>query len=77
MKAGALELGLPVSDDPAAVAGCGADLGVVVAYGRIIRPELLAAVPMINVHFSSCPAGGGRRRWNGPSSPATSAPAST
>lgn len=59
MKAGALELGLPVSDDPAAVAGCGADLGVVVAYGRIIRPELLAAVPMINVHFSLLP------RWRG------------
>lgn len=59
VKAVALELGLPVSDDPADVATCGADLGVVVAFGRIIRPELLAQVPMVNVHFSLLP------RWRG------------
>ena len=36
-----------------------AELGVVVAYGRIIRPHVLAALPMINVHFSLLP------RWRG------------
>jgi methionyl-tRNA formyltransferase len=59
VKAAALELGLPVSDDPAEVAASGADLGVVVAYGRIIQPDVLAAVPMVNVHFSLLP------RWRG------------
>jgi methionyl-tRNA formyltransferase len=59
VKAAALELGLPVSDDPAEVATCGADLAIVVAYGRIIKPELLAQVPMVNVHFSRLP------RWRG------------
>jgi len=59
VKARALELGLPVADDPAAVVDSGADLGIVVAYGRLLRPELLAAVPMVNVHFSLLP------RWRG------------
>ncbi|MDJ0961470.1 MAG: formyltransferase family protein, partial [Acidimicrobiia bacterium] len=37
------------------------DVAVVVAYGRILRPEALAAVPMgyVNVHFSLLP------RWRG------------
>ena len=55
----AAELGLPVSHDPDDVLGAGAELGVVVAYGRIIRPHLLAAVPMVNLHFSLLP------RWRG------------
>jgi methionyl-tRNA formyltransferase len=59
VKAAALELGLPVSHDLADVLGCGADLGVVVAYGRIIPVEVLAAVPMVNLHFSLLP------RWRG------------
>jgi methionyl-tRNA formyltransferase len=59
VKAAALELGMAVSDDPADVAGSGADLGIVVAYGRIIKPDLLAQVPMVNVHFSHLP------RWRG------------
>lgn len=59
VKALALDLGLPVSDDPADVADCGADLGIVVAYGRLIRADLLARVPMVNVHFSRLP------RWRG------------
>lgn len=59
MKAAALDLGLPVSDDPAQVATSGADLAIVVAYGRIIKPDLLAQVPMVNVHFSRLP------RWRG------------
>ncbi len=59
VKAAAQTLGLPVSHDPADAAGVGADLGVVVAYGRIIRTELLEVVPMVNLHFSLLP------RWRG------------
>ncbi len=59
VKRAALEMGLAVSHRPADVAGSGAELGVVVAYGRLIRPEVLAVVPMVNVHFSLLP------RWRG------------
>ena len=37
----------------------GVDLGVVVAFGRIIQADVLAAVPMVNLHFSLLP------RWRG------------
>jgi methionyl-tRNA formyltransferase len=60
VKAAALELGLPVTeavDD--VVAAADVELGVVVAYGRIIRPHVLEAVPMVNLHFSLLP------RWRG------------
>lgn len=59
VKAAALELGLPVTDDLDAVRSAGADLGVVVAYGRIIGTDLLAELPMVNLHFSLLP------RWRG------------
>ena len=59
VKAAALELGLPVSDRVDDVLDAGADLGVVVAFGRIIRPHVLAELPMVNVHFSLLP------RWRG------------
>ncbi len=59
VKATAVELGLDVSHDPDDVLGLDADLGVVVAYGRIIRPHLLDALPMVNLHFSLLP------RWRG------------
>jgi methionyl-tRNA formyltransferase len=59
VKAAAAELGLPVSDDVDDVLDAGAELGVVVAFGRLIKPHVLAAVPMINVHFSLLP------RWRG------------
>ncbi len=59
VKAAALELGLPVSDVAADAATVGADLGVVVAYGEILRADLLAALPMVNIHFSLLP------RWRG------------
>ncbi len=59
VKAAALDLGLPVTDDVDEVAGAGVDLGVVVAYGEILRAALLDAVPMVNVHFSLLP------RWRG------------
>jgi methionyl-tRNA formyltransferase len=59
VKAAALELGLPVTDRVDDVLGAGADLGVVVAYGRLIRPHVLAELPMVNLHFSLLP------RWRG------------
>lgn len=59
VKAAALELGLPVSHDVDDVLEAGADLGVVVAFGRLIRPHVLAALPMVNLHFSLLP------RWRG------------
>ena len=59
VKQAAAALGLPVSHRPADVAASGAELGVVVAYGRLIKPEILAEVPMLNVHFSLLP------RWRG------------
>jgi methionyl-tRNA formyltransferase len=55
----AAELGLAVTSDIGQVRTCGAELGVVVAYGRIIKPDVLAAVPMVNIHFSLLP------RWRG------------
>jgi len=59
VKAAALELGLPVSHDLADATEIGADLGVVVAYGRIIPVDVLAKLAMVNIHFSLLP------RWRG------------
>jgi len=59
VKAFAAEHGVPVTDQVDEVATVGAELGVVVAYGRIIRPPVLDAVPMVNLHFSLLP------RWRG------------
>lgn len=63
VKKAAIALGIPVSHDvgDVVVAASGADdpLGVVVAYGRIIPPAILDAVPMVNLHFSLLP------RWRG------------
>src|SRR5882724_5145099 len=67
VKVAALELGLPVitparsSDAIADVEASGARLGVVVAYGQILRPAFLAALPegFVNLHFSLLP------RWRG------------
>jgi methionyl-tRNA formyltransferase len=59
VKAAAVELGLDVTADPDAVLEAGAHLGVVVAYGRLIRPHLLEALPFVNLHFSLLP------RWRG------------
>lgn len=59
VKAAALALGVPVShrvDDSLAV---GADLGVVVAFGQIVRRPVLEVLPMVNLHFSLLP------RWRG------------
>jgi methionyl-tRNA formyltransferase len=59
VKAAAVELGLPVTHALDDVLTAGADLGVVVAYGRLVPASILAVVPMINVHFSLLP------RWRG------------
>jgi methionyl-tRNA formyltransferase len=59
VKAAALELGLAVTDRVDDVLDSGAELGVVVAFGRLIRPHVLAELPMVNVHFSLLP------RWRG------------
>ncbi len=59
VKAAADELGLPVSHRVDDVIGTGADLGVEVAFGKLIKPPVLAAVPMVNLHFSLLP------RWRG------------
>ncbi len=57
--AAAADLGITVSHDLSAVVDWGADLGVVVAYGRIIPVSLLDRLPMLNLHFSLLP------RWRG------------
>ncbi|MGH9222345.1 MAG: methionyl-tRNA formyltransferase [Acidimicrobiales bacterium] len=59
VKAAAADLGLPVAERVDDLLDVGAELGVVVAYGRLIRPHVLAALPMVNVHFSLLP------RWRG------------
>jgi methionyl-tRNA formyltransferase len=62
VKAAALALGLRVTDDVNDIlqaVDAGAELGVVVAYGQLIRKPLLAALPFINLHFSLLP------RWRG------------
>ncbi len=58
-KRAALDLGLEVTDDLDDVVATGAELGVVVAYGRLIPGRILDVVPMVNVHFSLLP------RWRG------------
>ncbi|MCU1488471.1 MAG: Methionyl-tRNA formyltransferase [Actinomycetia bacterium] len=59
VKAAALELGLPVTDVVDDAIEVGADLGVVVAFGRLIKPHVLDRLPMVNLHFSLLP------RWRG------------
>jgi methionyl-tRNA formyltransferase len=63
VKVAAEELGLTVShsvdDVLTAVSDEGAELGVVVAFGQIIKPHVLDVIPMVNLHFSLLP------RWRG------------
>jgi methionyl-tRNA formyltransferase len=63
VKAAAIELGLPVSHVVDDVLGQGIELGVVVAFGQLIKPHVLtpfpSGVPMVNLHFSLLP------RWRG------------
>ena len=62
VKARALELGLPVTDDLSMLSTMELPhdvIGVVVAYGRIIPPDILERIRMVNVHFSLLP------KWRG------------
>lgn len=62
VKAAAVDLGLGVTDvvnDVFEAARAGAELGVVVAFGKLIKPDLLSALPFVNLHFSLLP------RWRG------------
>ncbi len=59
VKSCAVELGLDVGHRLSDLDGRDIERGVVVAYGRLIPGEVLARVPMLNVHFSLLP------RWRG------------
>ena len=61
VKTAALALGIPISHDINDVLKLNPDglLGVVVAFGSIIAPEILHHAPMINIHYSALP------RWRG------------
>lgn len=58
VKEAAQRHGLDVTHDPDDACGQ-ADVGVVVAYGRLLKPPLLGSMPLVNVHFSLLP------RWRG------------
>jgi methionyl-tRNA formyltransferase len=59
VKAAAEELGVPVVHHVDEVLGLDADLGVVVAYGALVRRPVLERLAMVNLHFSLLP------RWRG------------
>lgn len=59
VKTTALELGLAVSHHVHDVVEVGVPLGVVVAYGQLIRRPVLEVLPMVNLHLSLLP------RWRG------------
>ena len=66
VKTAAREWGVPVlqpsgADLAGVIAGMRPDVGVIVAYGRILKPDVLAIPPagFVNVHFSLLP------RWRG------------
>ncbi|MCY3578134.1 MAG: methionyl-tRNA formyltransferase [bacterium] len=59
VKAAAKNLGIPVTSDVDDALDTDADLGVVVAFGQIIKPHVLDRLAMVNVHFSLLP------RWRG------------
>ena len=59
VKRAALDLGLAVTAASDDVLATSAEAAVVVAYGRLIKPHLLARMPMVNLHVSLLP------RWRG------------
>lgn len=59
VKQAASAAGIAVHHRADELLGAGVDLGVVVAFGQLIRPNVLAEIPMINLHFSLLP------RWRG------------
>lgn len=59
VKAAAAELDLPVTHDLDALRTLDVPLGVVVAFGQLIRRPVLERLPMVNLHLSLLP------RWRG------------
>jgi methionyl-tRNA formyltransferase len=59
VKAAAEELGVPVVHHVDEVLDFDAELGVVVAYGALVRRPVLERLAMVNLHFSLLP------RWRG------------
>jgi methionyl-tRNA formyltransferase len=59
VKAAALARGLTVTSAVDDLLELDVERGVVVAFGRLVRPHVLERVPMVNVHFSLLP------RWRG------------
>ena len=59
VKAAAQRLGLPVVHTVDEALSFEAELGVVVAFGQLVKPHVLAVLPMVNLHFSLLP------RWRG------------
>ncbi|MHB8318421.1 MAG: methionyl-tRNA formyltransferase [Acidimicrobiales bacterium] len=59
VKVAATEMGIEVTSSLQDAGEVASDLGVVVAFGKLIPAELLGLVPMVNLHFSALP------RWRG------------
>ncbi|MEG3585958.1 MAG: methionyl-tRNA formyltransferase [Actinomycetota bacterium] len=59
VKEEAQRLGIPVSHKLQDIYSSTADIGVVVAYGKLIPQEILSHLPMVNIHFSLLP------QWRG------------
>lgn len=59
VKQAATRLGLVVSNEMGDALDVGADLGVVVAFGQLIKPAIIAELAFVNLHFSLLP------RWRG------------
>lgn len=59
VKAAAQRLGIPFAHDVDEAMHAEADLGVVAAFGQIVKPHVLDRLAMVNVHFSLLP------RWRG------------
>lgn len=59
VKAAATRHGIAVTDQVDDVLAADVELGVVVAFGKLVKPHVLDAVPMVNLHFSLLP------RWRG------------
>ena len=59
VKVAATAHGVAVTDRVDDVLTTGVELGVVVAFGKLIKPHVLDAVGMVNLHFSLLP------RWRG------------
>ena len=55
VKSAAVEHDIPVHHRVDDLLALDIELGVVVAFGQIIKPHVLADIPMINLHFSLLP----------------------